>query len=134
MHPGIDQSPDEWRRRVRGGATGLYARAPPVSIWHGSDDDRVAQRNFQELVEQWTAVHGIPAIPTRRERTEFLMREVYTDGAFTRVESVLVANLGHAFPIRNDGTSACGQAGDFVISVGVCAAAEISRFWGLRGN
>ena len=134
MHPGIDQSPDEWRRRVRGGATGLQGRAPPVSIWHGSDDVRVAPRNFQELVEQWTAVHGIPATPARRERNEFLMREVYTDGAFTRVESVLVENLGHAFPIRTNGTSACGRPGDFVVSVSVCAATEISRFWGLTGN
>src|SRR5262245_43487845 len=32
-----------------------------VSIWHGDADGRVVPRNRQELVEQWTAVHGITA-------------------------------------------------------------------------
>ena len=134
MNPGIDQSPDEWRGRVRVGVTGVHGRPPPVSIWHGRADVRVAPHNLQELVEQWTAVHGIPAMPARHERNEFLRREFYTDGAFTRVESVLVEGLGHAFPIRADGNTSCGQPGDFVASAGVCAAREISRFWGLTGN
>jgi poly(3-hydroxybutyrate) depolymerase len=36
-------------------------RIPPVSIWHGAADSRVVLRNWHELVEQWTAVHGVPA-------------------------------------------------------------------------
>ena len=134
MNPGIDQSPDEWRRRVPRGVTGAHGRAPPVSIWHGSVDARVIPHNLQELVEQWTAVHGISAMPARHERNQFLRREVFTDGTSTRVESVLVKGLAHAFPIRTDGSTSCGQPGDFVASAGVCAAKEISRFWGLTEN
>jgi hypothetical protein len=53
----------------------------------------------------------------------------------TLVESVLVKGLGHAFPIRTDSTSSCGEPGDFVASTEVCGAIEISRFWGLtRGK
>jgi hypothetical protein len=48
-----------------------------------------------------------------------------------RVESVLVEGLAHAFPIRTDGASSCGQVGDFVVATDVCAATEIARFWGL---
>jgi poly(hydroxyalkanoate) depolymerase family esterase len=127
MNPGIDQAPAEWRRRVGE----LAARVPPISLWHGSADTRVAPRNRQELVEQWTAVHGIPATPSRSDRSGGVTRELYIDSAaVTRVESVLVEGLGHAFPIRT-GTPSCGQSGDFVVAAGVCAAVEIARFWGL---
>jgi hypothetical protein len=54
MHePGDRSVPAEWRRRVREVAGG-ETRIPPVSIWHGTADGRVALRNWQELVEQWT--------------------------------------------------------------------------------
>ena len=62
MKPGIDQTPAEWRRRVRNSAGG-DGRVPPVSIWHGDADGRVVPRNRQELVEQWPAVHGSPRGP-----------------------------------------------------------------------
>lgn len=134
MSPGMDQTPAEWRRRVRE-LTGVEGRVPPVSIWHGDADTRVVPRNRQELVEQWTAVHGIPATPARSERNGRMTRELYTDGAgVTQVESVLVEGLGHAFPIRPDDAAPCGQPGDYVISAGVCAAKEIARFWGLSGG
>jgi poly(hydroxyalkanoate) depolymerase family esterase len=130
MNPGIDQAPAEWRRRVRNVAA--ERRIPPVSIWHGTADSRVVLRNWHELVEQWTAVHGIPAKPTRGERKGSVTHTFYTDGAGSvRVESVLVEGLAHAFPIRIGGASSCGQPGDFVVAVEVCAAIEIARFWGL---
>src|SRR5215207_4134025 len=131
MNPGIDQTPAEWRRRLPNVNEG---RVPPISIWHGDSDTRVAPRNQKELVEQWTAVHGIPLTPARTERIGPIARELYQDAAnVTRVESVLVEGLGHAFPITAD-TSTCGQPGDFVVSAGVCAASEISHFWGLKGS
>jgi len=131
MDPGVDETPAEWRRRV-GDAAGSHI--PRVSIWHGDADTRVVPRNRQELVEQWTAVHDIPATPARREQIGVITREVYVDATGgTPVESVLVAGLGHAFPIRT-GPPSCGQPGDFVAAVGVCAAEEIARFWGLTGG
>jgi poly(hydroxyalkanoate) depolymerase family esterase len=135
MNPGIDLTPAEWRRRVRE-ATGGEGRVPPISIWHGDADTRVVPRNRQELVEQWTAVHGIPAAPTRTDRDGRVTRYSYTDSAgVTQVESVLVEGLAHAFPIRPEGNPPCGQSSDYVVSAGVCAAQEIARFWGLsNGN
>ena len=134
MRPGVDQTPAEWARRVR--LAGGEGRLPPVSIWHGEADHRVVPRNRQELVEQWTAVHSITEPPAHHSSSGPLTRELYRDSAgVTRVESIMVKGLGHAFPIRTDGTSSCGQPGDFVVSAEVCAAMEISRFWGLiHGN
>jgi poly(hydroxyalkanoate) depolymerase family esterase len=131
MNPGIDQTPAEWRRRVRE-ATGAEGRVPLVSIWQGDADMRVVPRNRQELVEQWTAVHGIPATPARTDRDGRVTRYSYTDSAgVTQVESVLVEGLAHAFPIQPESVPPCGQPSDYVVSAGVCAAREISRFWGL---
>lgn len=135
MNPGVDLAPAEWRRRLRD-AGGPAARIPPVTIWQGDADTRVAPRNQQELVEQWIAAHEAPATPVRRERAGRVTRELYADAAGApRVESVLIEGLTHAFPIETGGDAPCGQAGDFVASAGVCAASEIARFWGLvNGN
>jgi len=135
MKPGINLTPAEWRRRVRNLAGGAEGRVPSVSIWHGDADERVVPGNRQELVDQWTAVHGIAAIPARTESDGRIARELYRDGAgVTKVESVLVKDLAHAFPIRTDGSPPCGQPGDFVVSAGVCATREIARFWGLSDS
>jgi poly(hydroxyalkanoate) depolymerase family esterase len=135
MNPGIDQTPAEWGRRVVEVAGAEGRIIPPVSIWHGTADTRVVPRNGKELVEQWTAVHGISATPTHSERNGPVTRDLFSDGAgAVRVESVLVEGLAHAFPIRI-GDASCGQPGDFVVAAEVCAATEIARFWGLgRAN
>lgn len=133
MNPGVDQSPAEWRRRIRG-AKQLEGRVPRVSIWQGTNDVTVIPRNLKELVEQWTAFHDIAATPSSREVKNRITREIYVNDGVTQVESVLVEGLGHAFPIHTDDTSSCGQPGDFVVSAGICAAREITRFWGLPGN
>jgi poly(hydroxyalkanoate) depolymerase family esterase len=131
MNPGIDLTPAEWRRRVRE-ATGTERRVPSVSIWQGDADMRVVPRNRQELVEQWTAVHGISATPTRTEHHGRITRDFFVDSAgVTQVESVLVQGLAHAFPIQPEGVPPCGQPSDYVVSADVCAAQEIARFWGL---
>ena len=111
-------------------ATGGEGSVPIISIWHGTADTRVLPRNQQELVEQWTAIHGIPETSVRSERSGRITRKSYPGGAAApRVESVSIEGYGHAFPI--DGTPTCGQPGDFVVSAGVCAAREIARFWSL---
>lgn len=130
MNPGTDHSPAEWRRKVFDTDAG-ERRFPPVTIWQGSADKRVVPQNQRELVEQWTAVHGIADGPGRTESGPTLTRAIYADAAgVVRVESVLVHGLDHAFPIETGGAASCGKAGDFVTAAGVCAAREIGRFWG----
>jgi poly(3-hydroxybutyrate) depolymerase len=99
MNPGVDLAPAEWRRRVLERARPEGRRIPPVSIWQWTADTLVVPRNQQELVEQWTAVHGISSTPARSERKGSIMRELFSDTAGdVRVESVLVDGLAHAFP------------------------------------
>jgi poly(hydroxyalkanoate) depolymerase family esterase len=133
MNPGVDLAPAEWRRRVLERAAEGRS-IPPVSIWQGTADTLVVPRNQQELVEQWTAVHGISPIPAHSERKGSIVRELFSDTAGdVRVESVLVDGLAHAFPIHIDRASSCGQPGNFVVAADVCGAIEITQFWGLLG-
>lgn len=128
MNPGVDHPAAEWRRKVSAGER----RFPPVSIWQGSADTRVVPANQRELVEQWTALHGIAAAQGRVESGRTLTRIVFADAAgHPRVESVVVQGLKHAFPIETGGALPCGREGDFVTAAGVCAPREIGRFWGL---
>jgi poly(3-hydroxybutyrate) depolymerase len=135
MNPGVDRKPEEWRKAL-GDTLASPTRYPPVSIWHGDADDRVAPRNRTELVEQWTAAHGLTAVaPKGSSSNDGLTREVYTDTIGTpKVVGVVVKGLGHAFPIRAGGVPACGRPGDFVVDAKVCAVTEIARFWGLAGS
>ena len=128
MSPGVDHSPAEWRGKVAAGER----RFPAVSIWQGDADTRVVPANQRELVEQWTALHGIADRPGRTEPGRIVTRTVFTDSAgVVRVESVLVHGLKHAFPIETGGSLPCGKVGDFVTASGICAAREIGKFWGL---
>ncbi|MCE7011047.1 PHB depolymerase family esterase [Kibdelosporangium philippinense] len=76
---------------------------PGVSIWHGTADYTVAPANLRESSEQWTNV-----------------------GA--RVETRTIQGMGHGQPVA----PGCGRAGPYILDVGVCAAAEIARFWGIQ--
>jgi hypothetical protein len=100
-------------------------RIPPVSIWHGAADRRVVLRNWHELLEQWTAVHGVPAKPARSERNGPLMRNLSTPMA--PAPRGPCPRISHP----NRGARFCGQIGDFVVAAQVCAATEIAQFWGL---
>jgi poly(hydroxyalkanoate) depolymerase family esterase len=135
MNPGVDRKPEEWKGAL-GASPTSPARYPPVSIWHGDADGRVVPRNRVELVEQWTAAHGLVGVaPKTPDTNEILTREVYADADGTaKVESVLVKGLGHAFPIRASGVPPCGRPGDFVVDAKVCGATEVARFWGLTGK
>jgi poly(3-hydroxybutyrate) depolymerase len=131
MNTGVNLSADEWRRRI-GDTSALDRYSPPISIWHGDGDGVVVPLNRLQLVRQWTAVKRISAIPVRREISGTIVREVYANSAgATEIESITVTGLGHAFPIRTDDVLPCGEPDDFVAVAGVCAAAEIMRFWGL---
>ncbi|OCK59848.1 hypothetical protein LMTR3_19705 [Bradyrhizobium sp. LMTR 3] len=132
MNPGIDLLPEEWRRRFGEGQQ-LERRAPRISIWQGDADTTVVPLNEQQLVEQWTAIHHASATPIRTETNGPITRQLYADNSGAiEVEAVTVKGLGHAFPIQTNGPADCGQPGDYVVSTSICAATEISRFWGLN--
>src|SRR3954466_3495881 len=74
---------------------------PRVSLWQGTDDRTVDPQNLVELMEQWTAAHGVDQVPEREESTPAYRHREYKDSrGDTKVETFEFPTLGHAVPIN----------------------------------
>jgi feruloyl esterase len=92
--------------------------------------------NAGETVKQWTDVHGLSSAPTKRDRLDGHVREIWRDAAgLDAVESITVAGLAHGTPLAaGAGPSQCGQAGPFLIEAGISSTWHIARFFGLTAD
>lgn len=105
---------------------------PRLSIWHGTADVTVKPSNAEELVKQWTAVHGLPLRPTRQERGAGFQRRVWEDSGRDVVESYTINGMAHGTPLATgDAADCCGRAGPFLLDVGISSSYRIAKFWGL---
>ena len=121
---GIDRTPEEWGHLLRSGAPRYTGPKPPVSLWHGSADDVVVPKNFEELVEQWTDYHGIDRSPEVADDVAGHPHRIYADRTGRPlVETYLLTDRGHSFP--GDGSAGCpGQE-----NAGICAVARIADWF-----
>jgi poly(hydroxyalkanoate) depolymerase family esterase len=112
-------------RRARGDATAL----PAVSIWQGSADMTVVPVNADRLAAQWRGVHGLSAAPTETEHGATWEHRIWRDDAGrATVEQWNIASMGHGVPI--DATH-LGQAGPYMLDVGLSSTQAIAAGWGL---
>ena len=132
----LAHAPEAWAERARRAAAG--AAAPPaswprVSLWQGTADRTVHPANLDGLTAQWTALHGIDAVPEEDRVVGPYRRRAFADArGRVRVETYLVGGLAHAVPVDPDGPLPCGRVADaHFADDDVCAAALIARFWGL---
>jgi poly(hydroxyalkanoate) depolymerase family esterase len=128
MNPGKNLTPAQWAAKVPAATT-----YPRVSIWHGTADFTVAQANQRELVEQWTAVHGIAPTPTSTDTVAGYPHASYrTPAGRLAVETYSITNMGHGQPV-DPGTADfhCGQAAPYLLDVNICAAWHLGAAWQL---
>lgn len=134
---GRDLHPAEWAEKVRQAAAeaNLHPqRWPTLSIWQGQSDWVVDSSNARELAEQWSVLHGLNPDAASEEAGPGYTHRVYRDATGQpRVESYLIAGMGHGQPVApGSGTAQCGTATDYVLPVGICASQRIVHFWGLE--
>jgi poly(hydroxyalkanoate) depolymerase family esterase len=125
LHPERDKSGEAWAALVEAGSGGHAGAWPRVAIWHGSSDGIVDPRAADELVEQWTAVHGEGGPPVV-ELVDGQERQRW--GA---VERWTLDGMGHAVALGGDG---CAAAAAFFEDRGVCSTRRIASFFGLDGS
>jgi len=124
----------EWGGYVRAAAGASPASWPRVSIWQGNGDGTVDPANLDELVKQWTDVHGIDAIPDGPPQVlGRATRRAYEDATGrVQVEAWVIADFPHAVPIDTDNNpDACGIAAEYMVNADLCAVRRIAEFWGL---
>lgn len=132
MNPGKNLTPAQWGALVRA-ASQHQGPWPAVSIWHGTSDFTVAQANQRELVEQWTAVHGIPATPSSTDTVAGYPHAVYRTAAGRAVvETYSITNMGHGQPVDPGTTTLhCGRTAAYILDVNICAAWHLGVSWQL---
>ena len=128
-----DRSAADWGEFVRDEGGAPPTQWPPMSLWQGGADGIVDPANQRELVEQWTNLHGIDAVPDSSDTMGAIVRQVFQDSeGAVRVETWRIAGFPHAVPIDpGQGPEACGVAADFVVDADICAVRRIAAFWGL---
>jgi poly(hydroxyalkanoate) depolymerase family esterase len=135
MNPGVDRTPSVWADRVRAQRTGFTGPYPRVSLWTGTRDSTVAPANVTELMQQWTALHGID---DRADRTSTVEGAEHTehrrnDGVVV-VETWHIPGMGHGTAVKPGDTRAagCGRAGAYILDAGICSTYHAARFFGLE--
>jgi poly(hydroxyalkanoate) depolymerase family esterase len=107
---------------------------PKISVWHGTSDPIVNSSNSEDIIRQWTNVHGFSASPSYREFIGTHTRRIWTDAnGDALIEAFSISGMAHGVPLATatDGES-CGAAGAFFLDVGICSTHHIARFWRLH--
>ncbi len=129
MSPGTNLTPAQWGAKVRAASshTGPW---PTVSLWHGTADSTVAYSNLNELMEQWTNVHGTDQTADVSDTVNGYPHKGYRDSTGRLVvETYSITGMNHGHPI-DPGT--CGTPAPYILDVNICAATHIAHFWGLN--
>ena len=101
-----------WGDLVRG-ASAHRGPWPAVQVWQGDADSTVNPGNAEQLVLQWSDVHGVGARPSAAEEVDGARHESWA-GADGRavLERWTVPGLGHGTPVGTTGTTTGGTDAD----------------------
>ncbi|HEV2558606.1 MAG TPA: PHB depolymerase family esterase [Microvirga sp.] len=128
MFQGRELAAREWGNRVRA-ASPHRGAWPKLSVWHGSADPTVKPMNADEIVKQWTDLHGIALDGASRSTGAGFTRQTWSRDGEALVESYTIAGMAHGTPLSCAG--GIGRAGPFLLEAGISSSERILEFWGL---
>jgi feruloyl esterase len=96
----------------------------------------VKRENADQIVKQWTNVHGLDDEPTLIETVDGYPRRVWRSRNGDEViESYTIPQMAHGTPLAaGDSHDRCGVPGAFLLEVGISSSYHIAKFWGLTGQ
>jgi poly(hydroxyalkanoate) depolymerase family esterase len=123
---GCSRSSAEWAELVRR-ASSHPGPWPKVSVWHGTADATVNPLNADEIVKQWTALHGLSVDPTKEDRGHGYSRRVWCSPTGDElIESYTVTGMAHGLPLAiGPAPDRFGNAGAFFLDVGISSSFHI---------
>ena len=129
---GRARSPGEWGDLVRA-ASAHQGPWPKVSVWHGDADTAVIPINAEEIIKQWTDVHGLDLQPTIQMTVDGYPRRVWQGPAGDELlESYTITGMAHGAALDPGAEPhQCGTAAPFFNAVGISSTHRIADFWGL---
>jgi poly(hydroxyalkanoate) depolymerase family esterase len=106
---------------------------PKVSVWHGTNDPIVKPSNGDDIIRQWTNVHGLSDSPSYQELIGGHTHRIWSDAnGEALIEAFTIRGMAHGVPLATTGGERCGAAGPFFLDVGISSAHHIARFWRLH--
>ena len=107
---------------------------PKISVWHGTSDPIVKPLNGEDIIRQWTNVHGLSDSPSYQELIGSHIRRVWNDSdGKALIEAFSINGMAHGVPLAiTMGGESCGSAGAFFLDVGISSTHHIARFWHLH--
>jgi poly(hydroxyalkanoate) depolymerase family esterase len=110
-------------------------RWPSVAIWHGTADAVVDPSNSDAILRQWQDVHGLQGPPSETDRVDGHPHRVWRDGSgAVMIEDYRVTGMGHGAALATGGECGCGEAGAFMLEVGISSTVRSAQAWGLLGT
>ena len=123
----------EWGDLVRA-ASSHRGPWPHVQIWHGDADATVRRGNAEELLKQWSDVHGVGSAPAT-EWVDGAMHSIWRGPSGNVVlESYLVPGLAHGTPLNtaaDDMDQSMGFVAPHMLEAGISSTWRIAQSWGL---
>jgi poly(hydroxyalkanoate) depolymerase family esterase len=106
---------------------------PKISVWHGTSDPIVQPSNGEDIIRQWTNVHGLGEEPTCQELIGGHTRRVWNGAnGEALIEAFAISGMAHGVPLATTGGESCGAAGAFFLDAGLSSTHHIARFWRLH--
>jgi feruloyl esterase len=106
---------------------------PKISVWHGASDPIVKPSNGEDIIRQWSNVHGLSGTSTYQELVAGHTRRIWSDGnGEALIEAFTVRGMAHGVPLATAGEDCCGTAGAFFLDAGISSTHHIARFWRLH--
>lgn len=110
---------------------------PRVAVWHGDADSTVHPDNALEIAKQWLDLHELTEAAPRHSKgaaAHSITRWAGSDGE-AQVVLHRVPGLGHGVPLApGREAGCCGQAGPYLLDVGLSSTHAILEFWGLEAD
>ncbi|MCB4822459.1 extracellular catalytic domain type 1 short-chain-length polyhydroxyalkanoate depolymerase [Roseicella aerolata] len=107
---------------------------PRVSVWQGEADTTVRPANAEEILKQWRDLHGLTGVPLAGEARSPAHRHRLWRGpdGLPLLEHHAVTGMAHGVPIApRHGDAPLGQAGPYMLDVGLSSTEAIAAFFGL---
>ena len=130
MIPGVERTAKEHARRVKATFPSYTGRRPKMSIWQGSLDNVVWPGNQDELVKQWTTVHGVATSNATAATVDGQAHREWRDtNGDVVVETYTIEGMWHAVPVTPG--NGCGKTASFSEDHGICGVRKVADFFGL---
>jgi len=138
MYGNVNQTPTQLGNSVRNASshTGPW---PTVGVFHGTSDYTVYYMNQNEIMEQWTNVHGTDQTADAEngafQGNSVVSRKEYRDGSGNPVVvTYSLSGMGHAIAIDpGSGATQGGNTGSYASDVNFFSSYWSAEFFGITG-